>query len=426
MTPPRPSAVPWDAGEEGWLPGLSVLPNPWAEGEALRLRRAWPRTADHVLLEYAGEEAPERRVVGQWLADGDRLHAVGEAMRTAAGPDAAVLHAAPGVVLHRGGVDRRLPPLRRLLDDPAAALVVHRPERRAVVRIDPPATGGTRRWVKLVRPDHVAGLLERTAWLDPLGSAVPRLLDVRAREGMTVWADLPGVPLTELLDGPRSGDAMARTGALLRRLHDIAPPPGAAAHDAAAEVRVLQRWMDHLTAFFPALHRRVGPFLPRIAALLEDTAGAPLRRATIHRDLHDGQVLVAPTGVGLLDPDTVAEGEPELDLGNLRAHLLLHTIGDPGGALAADGALSAALDAYGRDGLDPRRLHAYTAAALLRLVAVHAFRPATRACLPQLIDEVARRLGREGLPPGVPGRGQPAGEASDSRVRRGSEATTRS
>ena len=46
-------------------------------------------------------------------------------------------------------------------------------------------------------------------------------------------------------------------------------------------------------------------------------------RVAVHRDLHDGPLLVDGTQVGLLDPDTLALGEPELDLGNLLAHLQL-------------------------------------------------------------------------------------------------------
>ena len=97
--------------------------------------------------------------------------------------------------------------------------------------------------------------------------------------------------------------------------------------------------------------------------------GPPCPPGLLHRDLHDGQILLAPDGtIGLLDADTLARGEPALDLGNLVAHLERFA---PDPAAATD----ALLDGYDPPADTARRLGAYTDAARLRLDCVYAFRP---------------------------------------------------
>jgi hypothetical protein len=60
--------------------------------------------------------------------------------------------------------------------------------------------------------------------------------------------------------------------------------------------------------------------LPALGGL----AGAPA--APLHRDLHDGQVLIAADGgIGVLDFDTLAAGDPALDLANLLVHFELRS-----------------------------------------------------------------------------------------------------
>ncbi|MBW3576005.1 MAG: hypothetical protein KY450_14430 [Actinobacteria bacterium] len=100
----------------------------------LRLRRAWPRGPGHLLLEYV--EPGGDPVPGQWFADPARLAEVAaETVAGAgAGPGQVTAVAERGVLLQRGGADRRLAALGAVVDDETATLVVHRPERRAVVR----------------------------------------------------------------------------------------------------------------------------------------------------------------------------------------------------------------------------------------------------------------------------------------------------
>ena len=376
------------SAETRWLAEVATVPDPWNDRNVLHLRRSWPRTGEHVLLEYARAGNP-RRVVGQWFAEDDRLHRVSARIWALSGHDGAAACPDQRLVLHGHGVDRRLPALVSLLDDPFATLVVHRPERRAVVRLEAdPADGSRVRWVKVVRIDRLAALLARTAHVAPL-NITPRLLDARSEDGVTVWEHVPGIALGDMLKAEGASSAMAELGILLHRMHALAAPKAPSlCHGADAEYAVLSDWMKHLRTFDPATHRRVVALRGAVATRLLD-ASAAIRYVTVHRDLHDGQILVASSAVKLLDPDTVGAGERELDLGNLAAHLRLAACQARAGFEDSDRLFDATLEAYGRDQVDPQRLQAYTAAALLRLVGVHAMRPETRQAVPALIDEVA-------------------------------------
>ena len=100
----------------------------------------------------------------------------------------------------------------------------------------------------------------------------------------------------------------------------------------------------------------------------------------IHRDLHDGPFLLATdaagdftdNGVGLLDFDLMAAGDPALDLANLVEHLLLRR---RQGVLAdAESAVEALLTGYQPDKDTTSRVATYRALAARRLAAVYAFR----------------------------------------------------
>lgn len=372
-------------GGGGWLALVDNLPAPDGFPGPLRLRRAWPRSATHVLLEYTTSTEPHVRVVGQWVGNDARACARAAETRAAGravfGTAAAAVRGR-GVLVQRPGADRRLRALPELAAEPSATVVTHRPERRAVLRIEGPA----RRWTKVVPPGRLERLLAGMAHVRVLGTAVPQLEAVDEDGGVSVWSDLPGMALADLVG--RSADAaaaVAGTGALLRRLHRI-PPPSGPLHDAAAEAAVLRRWLNHLAVFDPATHDGAEPLLAPVAGLL--AAHRPQRMTTVHRDLHDGQIIIGGLGVGLLDPDTVSAGEAELDLGNLIAHIRLAACQGRCTQEEATATAEALLDAYGQDAISSEALRAYTAAALLRLVGVHALRPLTRGCLAGLLAQV--------------------------------------
>ena len=179
---------------------------------------------------------------------------------------------------------------------------------------------------------------------------------------------------------------MESVAELVARLHRI-PPPRGSLHDAAAEAVLVRRWMGHLRTWDPCTHAKVVHLVDPVSeALAEGGAGRPV--VTVHRDLHDGQVLVHDVRVSLLDPDTVAAGERELDLGNLVAHLRLAVHQQRCTEETAATMAEVLIGSYGGSDIDRQRLETYTTSAMLRLVAVHALRPSTRSCLEPLLADL--------------------------------------
>jgi len=154
---------------------------------------------------------------------------------------------------------------------------------------------------------------------------------------------------------------------------------------------VLMGWIERLRAYDTTLFAEVcDAALPVLAAL---TALAPVPAVTLHRDLHDKQILLRSDGVGLIDLDTSAPGDPAIDIANLVVHMRLrywqaHSSIDP---LAAREAI---LEGYGAPPDLRRRLDLYERATALRLACVYAFRPDLGHALAELLTNSAARSRR--------------------------------
>lgn len=335
-----------------------------ADAAGVTVRRSWPRSPEHLLLDLDRDGQP---LAGQWFAD------PGRAARTAARTGGGAI-AVGGLVLQAGGADRRLPSLAELAAAPGARLVVHRAERRAVVRC------ADATWTKLVRPERFVRLLAATRVVP--GVRTPQVLAADPGRGAVVTGQLPGRALHDVLrDGEPTEVALtaAAAGTVLARLHAGRVPADAPRHDAEAEVAVLRRW----TSLAQAYGLPVPPCQQAsVERLLAEPPGAVAR---LHRDLHDKQVLVDDEHVaGMLDLDLAAAGEPALDLANLLVHLELRALQGwcPPGTSAT--ATAAVLEAYAPSASVLARIPAYATAAWLRLAAVYAFRPLSAPLLPAL------------------------------------------
>jgi len=349
-----------------------------------RLARAWPRRDGSLAVEL--RDAAGAVVAGQWRPDRDDLRRVAR-QTAAAGPGGSAVVTAPGdrrFVL-QARADRRLPGLGAALDRPGAVLVGHRAEQRAVVR-----AGASH--IKVTRPQRAAAATvaaQRAAALthaagDPFAVAVPSATDPAL--GLLVLPTLPGTSLAgRMVDGGLRAGARA-AGRATAALHAAAVPPGTPTHGAVQEAGVLERWLALLAPHAPALAGRAAArAAPVTRALLEAPAAAPV---PLHRDLHDGQVLVDADGaVALLDLDTLAAGEAALDVANLLVHLELAALQGRCRPERAAGAAAAFLEGYGEPP-PADRLAAHADAARLRLVCVHAFRPAPEGLLEALLARV--------------------------------------
>jgi len=353
-------------GHEGLPPG------------PLALQRAWPGRNGDILLEYEGSNG--EIVAGRWPADAPGWDASGVEVSTAAGR----------VALHAGGRDASLPCLADVLERPGARLVSHRPGRRATVHL---CDGDESLWIKVVRPGRAEGVAATLDCARRLGRGLFAVPSIRCLDPATdsVTCDgLAGHPLTAVLAAAETPAHVRRVGRALRSFHDQPAPQAATVHDGAAEAGVMLRWVQDLARLSESMAEQAATMANDVAAALEaapTTAVAPL-----HRDLHDGQVFLGPSGrLGILDFDTLAAGEPALDIANLLVHFDLRAAQ---GVCSCDDAArvsEALLTGYGVEPEMRTRMQAYASAARIRLACVYAFRPRWKHLPPRLLAAASVR-----------------------------------
>lgn len=368
--------------------------------DGLRLRRAWPRGTGHLLLEYVAEDGSS--VAAQWFGRPDgtpdraRLgHVAAATTRAGAGHGTAVVDEARSVLLHYGGADRRLHGLAGLAGRDGAELVVHRPERRAVVRL---TDQGETRYVKVVRPAATGSLVVTAAHASrAAGVGVPALLQVDGDRGWTTWSALPGASLHELARAHASAgaggpgapgyvEAAGLAGQALCALHAVPTRPGLSVHDGQQEADVVTRWLTRTAPYLASRWAVPKTLSDQVRAAVTEDSGP---RVVIHRDFHDKNVLVAGGGrVGMLDVDTLSVGEAALDLANVLVHLHLRGLQGLVPTAAAAQAAAALLDGYRPPAPVVTRLDAYADAARLRLACVYGFRPAASGCSEALLATI--------------------------------------
>ena len=99
--------------------------------------------------------------------------------------------------------------------------------------------------------------------------------------------------------------------------------------------------------------------------------------ASVHRDFYDKQILIDNRSVYFLDFDSVAIGDPVIDLGNFVAHLILRGVqyyDDPDFYLALIQKFIQAYTEQASDDLE-ERIDLYTTSSLFRLACVYLLRP---------------------------------------------------
>jgi aminoglycoside phosphotransferase (APT) family kinase protein len=307
--------------------------------------------------------------------------------------------------------DPSLPGLCALLDPRSAApylddaagldvdVVRYQPEASAVVRFAPsgptPAAGV---YAKLLAPGEadvarvaaqhdLLWTLTATRPEPALRVAEPLGADVRRRLLWTreVLGDRVAATLV-----PATADRLAlRLAALTAELHTS----GVAAADTfslADHVDEARKKVAKMSAAHPAVGDRLAVVLARLegdlAGVGEDGAG--LRSVTVHGDLHVDQLLDTPSGLVLLDLDSVTGGPPELDLAELVVDLVLRPV--PWAVTARF--VPRLLDGYraqAPDGPDPDVLRALAGAELVNRLYRH-----LRHHAPDWRSRLERELGR--------------------------------
>jgi len=236
----------------------------------------------------------------------------------------------------------------------------HRAGRRRTLRAKGPAGTAI---VKVYASERAPVVASRIAALGdgPREPEVPRVLVVEPARHLLVLSDLRGVPFREAILA-EDAETCARVGNALGAWHSFwvgREPWPLRPHRVERELAVLRARAEAVS--------------PAVASVLRSAAGvlsAEWRCSTVvHRDLYEEQILVAES-VGLIDLDDAALGPPELDIGNLSAHVELLALRS-GRVLAS--AFRALLAGYARSGptLDPELLERCRTLSMLRLACIH-------------------------------------------------------
>ena len=237
----------------------------------------------------------------------------------------------------------------------------HKPGNRRTLRASGPVRTAI---VNLYASDRATTVADRIGSLGavPPGVAVPRLLLTDPVLHMVVVSEVPGEPLTgAVLEGDVTACrcAGAAIGNWHRSWKGRAPAP-LRPHGADRELAMLHKCAD-------AASPRLADAVRRAA----DDLGEPWTCSTVvHRDMTDARILMGER-VGLIGLDYAALGPPELDVGNLLAHLDLLSLRLERDLSGMREEIVLGYEGFG-DNLDDELLDRCWWLARLRLACVHA------------------------------------------------------
>jgi hypothetical protein len=253
--------------------------------------------------------------------------------------------------------------------------LAHRPGHHRTLRASGPVRTAI---VTIYASDRATTVADRVGALGavPPGVAVPRLLLSDPVLHMVVVSEVPGEPLTgAILEGDVAACrcAGAAIGNWHRSWRGHAPAP-LSPHGADRELAMLHKCADAAS--------------PRLADAVRRAAedlGEPWTCSTVvHRDLTDARILMGER-VGLIGLDYAALGPPELDVGNLLAHVDLLGLRTGRDLAETRDEIVLGYEGFG-DNLDDDLLDRCRRLARLRLACVHSE--------PQLTDRPNHRSGR--------------------------------
>lgn len=210
--------------------------------------------------------------------------------------------------------DPALPGLATLLAQPGTIRVVrYRPGRRCTLRV---LHGGIARYAKVFRDDAGALLDHQSRWLwqaaqrKDIGFMVPRP-DRWDGDTRTLWQhEVAGVPVLEALRGANAVALVERIGRAAASMTHATFEPGLV-FDGSVQMERTRHHVRELRRTVPRLGPITEVLLDRLAALHAGFGHRLLR--PIHGAPHPSQWLLSDAGLGLVDFDRMALGDPELD-----------------------------------------------------------------------------------------------------------------
>jgi hypothetical protein len=235
----------------------------------------------------------------------------------------------------------------------------HKPGRRLTLRARGPRGTAI---VKLYRSDRAAVVADRISEIaeGPAEPEVPHVLLLEPAKRLLVLSDVPGRPLRRaVLAGDES--RCRRAGTAIGAWHRY----WAGTKPAALREQTVDLEIDALLDRSSLAPRSISL---QIAAALPELRESWRATTVVHRDLYEEQVLLDER-VGLVDLDDAAWGPPELDVGNLLAHLDLLALRAGRSLASSETAFLAGYAAAGS--LDVGLLARCRLLAQLRLACIH-------------------------------------------------------
>jgi len=254
------------------------------------------------------------------------------------------------------------------LDLHSARLIRHKPGRRCLIEYEATTPAGPWTFIGKVR---AKGLDTRThATLTTClhaGIPVPDPLGLVPEFQMLLQRKAPGVPLTDLLSGPR-GIVLARGAARIARQLHTASIPTDRRHTLVAELRILHERLPLVAQQHPGWAERLNRLLAACDRLAWTVPASFAVTCGIHRDFYSDQVLVDGDDLVLLDVDLFCEGDPALDIGNFAAHIIEQSMREHGSPDALDDRRQALVEGYLALAGEQHReaVDAYTTLSLVR------------------------------------------------------------
>lgn len=306
-----------------------------------------------------------------------------------------------GLVVRRPGLDSKLPGLRLLHHPDEAAgllkslkktkedkvrveLVAHRLGKRAVLRIT--TVENDAYYVRLRGINSSSGriaykrhqeLFTRAEYLTAI--AIPEPLHFESGLGAAVFGSLQGTP------PEYAGYAdLSQCHRVSEALHALQSIDGTtfSRHTAEDEYAILLQLFDRTKYYFPKVAELLKEPMQRVGIGLRSSDEGPC--VVAHRDIHQKQLLMSASSVGILDFDTVCCAHPALDLGNFQAHVYLESQRMGFDSAPLEAALSNKLP-----NISISELSVWRCSALLRLAMIYTFTQEEKTAVSSLIKEAS-------------------------------------
>ena len=316
-----------------------------------------------------------------------------------------------GVAVYQFPYDRKLRPLRRVVDPKLLARMlrrlsirtktrsiafehlVYKPQRRFVGKVN--ISGEPKASLKIYAKTDFDAILHR-ANRTSSGSLfqAPRVFGASLRHQAIAYEWLPGQPLADVIlngSADRLISVTRKVGRGLAEMHAGHPSfRQTTPHD---DVSLIQERAAYTRWLLPNMASRLEGLIERLTAGL---FSMPVMSFPSHGDFYAKQILIHDDGIGLIDFDEAVNADPARDLGNFIAHLgswaVRRQIPDDLVSPVSSALFDGYTEAADHDPDLADRTAVYEGAAWMKL-ASHCFRHR----LPgwdRLIDQMLRRAGR--------------------------------